>query len=52
MIPLNDEENRSYEKQKVCYICEKEFNTDCYYFYYYYYYYYYYYKKFDKARRH
>ena len=47
MIPLNDEENRSYEKQKVCYICEKEFNTDCYYFYYYYYY-----KKFDKARRH
>ena len=28
MIPLTDEENKSYEKQKVCYICKKEFNTD------------------------
>ena len=28
MIPLTDEENESYEKQKVCYICIKEFNTD------------------------
>ena len=23
MIPLTDEEKESYEKQKVCYICEK-----------------------------
>ena len=28
MIPLTSEENKSYEKQKVCYICEKEFNTN------------------------
>ena len=28
VIPLNDEENKSYEKQKVCYICKKESNTD------------------------
>ena len=28
MILLNYEENRSYEKQKVCYICKKEFSTD------------------------
>ena len=28
MIPLTDEENESYEKQKVCYICKKKFNTD------------------------
>ena len=28
MIPLTDEENESHEKQKVCYICKKEFNTD------------------------
>ena len=28
MIPLTDEEIESYEKQKVCYICEKEFNID------------------------
>ena len=28
MIPLTDEENKSYEKQNVCYICKKEFNTD------------------------
>ena len=26
--PLTDEENKSYEEQKVCYICQKEFNTD------------------------
>ena len=28
MIPLTDEENMSYEKQKVCYICKKEFSDD------------------------
>ena len=28
MIALTDEENKSYEKQKVCYICKKEFSTD------------------------
>ena len=28
MIPLTDNENRSYEKQKNCYICEKEFSYD------------------------
>ena len=28
MIPLADNENRSYEKQKVCYICKKEVCTD------------------------
>ena len=28
MIPLTDKENMSYEKQKVCYICKKEFGTD------------------------
>ena len=28
MIPLTDGENKSYKKQKVCYICKKEFNTD------------------------
>ena len=28
MIPLTDEETKSYEKQKVCYIYEKEFCTD------------------------
>ena len=28
MTPIIDEENGSYEKQKVCYICKKEFNTD------------------------
>ena len=28
MIPLTDEETVSYEKQKVCYIREKEFSTD------------------------
>ena len=24
MIPLTDEENKSYKKQKVCYICKKD----------------------------
>ena len=28
MIPLTDKDNVSYEKQKVCYICKKEFSTD------------------------
>ena len=28
MIPLTDKENKSYEKQKVSYICRKEFSTD------------------------
>ena len=28
MIPLTDGENKSYEKQKVCYICKKEFCTN------------------------
>ena len=28
MLPLTYEENRLYKKQKVCYICKKEFNTD------------------------
>ena len=28
LIPLTDEENKSYKEQKVCYICKKEFNTD------------------------
>ena len=28
MIPLTDKENQSYEKQKVSYICKKEFSTD------------------------
>ena len=28
MIPLTDEENKSYKKQKVCYICKKGFTTD------------------------
>ena len=27
MIPLTNEENKSYKKQKVCYICNKEFST-------------------------
>ena len=27
MIPLTDEETESYEKQKVCHTCKKEFNT-------------------------
>ena len=28
MIPLSDEENKPCKKQKVCYICKKEFNTN------------------------
>ena len=28
MIPLTDGESKSYEKQKVCHICKKGFNTD------------------------
>ena len=28
MIPLTDEENKSYEKEKACYICKREFSTD------------------------
>ena len=28
MIPLTDKENKSYEKQKFCYIYKKEFGTD------------------------
>ena len=28
IIPLTDEETKFYEKQKVCYICKKEFSTD------------------------
>ena len=31
MIPLTNEENESYLKQKVCHICKKEFffDIDC-----------------------
>lgn len=28
MIPLKNEENQSYRKQNVCYICKKEFGID------------------------
>ena len=28
MIPLTKEEEKNHNKQKVCYICRKEFNTD------------------------
>ena len=28
MIPLTDEEIRSYERQRVCHICKKEFSID------------------------
>ena len=28
MVSLTYEENKSYKKQKVCYICKKVFNTD------------------------
>ena len=28
MIALTDKENKSHEKQKACYICKKELNTD------------------------
>ena len=27
-ILLTDKEDKSYEKQKVCYICKKEFSMD------------------------
>ena len=27
-MPLTNEENKSYKKQKVCYICKKGVNTD------------------------
>ena len=28
MIPPTDKEIKSYEKQKTCFICKKEFSTD------------------------
>ena len=28
MIPITFEENKSYKKQKGCYICKKGFSTD------------------------
>ena len=28
MIPLTNEENKLYQKQKVCHICKKEFSVD------------------------
>ena len=28
MLPLTDEENKFYEKEKVCYICKKEFSNN------------------------
>ena len=28
MLPLKNEENQSYRKQNVCYICKKEFSID------------------------
>ena len=28
IIPLTDDENKSYEKQKKCFICKKEFCTN------------------------
>ena len=28
MIPLTEEENKSYKKQKVCYVCKKGLSTD------------------------
>ena len=28
IIPLTNEETKSYLKQKVCHICRKEFSTD------------------------
>ena len=27
ILPLPDEENKSYEKQKFCYICKKELSA-------------------------
>ena len=31
MVPLTDEENKSHNKQKACYICKKKFSNteDC-----------------------
>ena len=29
IIPLTDKEKETHENQNVCYICEKEFSTDC-----------------------
>ena len=28
MIPLTNQENKSYKKQKVCHICKKRFSTN------------------------
>ena len=28
MIPLSCEEDKSYKKQNICYICKKGFNAD------------------------
>ena len=28
ILPLTDKENKSYEKQKVCYTCKKDISTD------------------------
>ena len=28
MISITDEENKSYKKQKVCYVCKKGFSID------------------------
>ena len=28
ITPLTNEEKESYQNQKICYICEKEFITD------------------------
>ena len=28
MIPLTDEENKSYINQKDCYMCKREFKTE------------------------
>ena len=28
IIPVTNEEKESYKKQKICYICKKEFSTD------------------------
>ena len=28
MIPLSEEENKSYEEQDACHICRKKFNSD------------------------
>ena len=28
MIPLTDEENKSYEEQQICHICKKKFCLD------------------------